>query len=83
MIQTWMVQNIQVIGEAARALSQDLRDEYPDIPWTNIVGTRHVMVHEYFEIDPDIVWAVVSKDLPTLKLQIQGILEDLEERRRS
>ena len=44
LIQSWMVQNIQVIGEAARALSQDFRDEYRDIPWTNIVGMRHVMV---------------------------------------
>jgi uncharacterized protein with HEPN domain len=81
LIQTWMVQNIQVIGEAARALSQDLRDKYPDIPRTNIVGMRHVMVHEYFEIDPDIVWEVVSKDLPTLKSKLQAMLKDLEERR--
>ena len=77
LIQTWMVQNIQVIGEVARALSQDLRNEYRDIPWTNIVGMRHVMVHEYFEIDPDIVWEVVSKDLPSLKTHIQAMLKDL------
>ena len=81
LIQSWMVQNIQVIGEAARALSQDFRDEYRDIPWTNIVGMRHVMVHEYFEIDPDIVWEVVSKELPSLKSRLQAMLKNLEERR--
>ena len=42
---------------------------------------RHVMVHEYFEIDPDIVWEVVSKELPSLKSRLQAMLKDLEERR--
>jgi uncharacterized protein with HEPN domain len=78
LIQTWMAQNIQVIGEAARALSQDLKDLYPDVPWTNIVGMRHVMVHEYFEIDLDIVWEVVTKDLPSLKHHVKTMLKDLE-----
>jgi uncharacterized protein with HEPN domain len=81
LIQTWMVQNIQVIGEAARALSQDFRDQHSDIPWSSVIGMRHVMVHEYFEIDLDIVWGVVSKDLPILELQLKAMLNDLEEHR--
>ncbi len=77
LIQTWMVRNIEVIGEAARAVSRDLRDRHPEVPWSSIVGMRHVLVHEYFEIDLDIVWRVVSEDLPRLKDSIQSIMAEL------
>ena len=46
LIQNWMVRNIQVIGEAARGLSQVLRDENSEIPWSKIIGMRHVLVHD-------------------------------------
>jgi uncharacterized protein with HEPN domain len=45
LIQTWMTRNIQVIGEAARGISQEFRDNYPEIPWSRIIGMRHVLVH--------------------------------------
>jgi uncharacterized protein with HEPN domain len=80
LIQTWMTRNIQVIGEAARGISQEFRDNYPEIPWSRIIGMRHVLVHEYFEIDLDIVWRVVSDDLPRLKSQIHAILQHVEGR---
>ncbi len=74
LIQNWMVRNIQVIGEAARALSPVLRGNYPDIPWSSIIGMRHVLVHDYFDVDLDIVWQVVERDVPTLKRNIQHVL---------
>jgi uncharacterized protein with HEPN domain len=77
LIQSWMTQNIQVIGEAARSLSQEARDRNPQIPWSKIIGMRHVLVHGYFEIDLDIVWEVVKRDLPALKSQLQAILDSL------
>lgn len=80
LIQSWMTRNIQVIGEAARSLSHDIRDQYTQIPWSKIIGMRHVLVHDYFEIDLDIVWQVVSKDLPALKPLIQSVIAMLEER---
>ena len=80
LIQTWMVRNIQVIGEAARALSQDLRDDHPNIPWSSVIGMRHVLVHDYFDIDLDIVWRVIEQDVPALKHNIRNILITLDTR---
>ena len=80
LIQTWMVRNIQVIGEAARALSQSLRDDHPNIPWSSVIGMRHVLVHDYFDIDLDIVWRVIEQDVPALKRNIRNILVTLDTR---
>jgi len=74
LIQSWMVQNLQVIGEATRVLSQEFRDGHPDMPWSEMIGMRHVLVHEYFGIDLDIVWRVVSAELPMLKRKIDSML---------
>jgi uncharacterized protein with HEPN domain len=77
LIQTWFTQNLQVIGEASRALSSAVRDQYPDIPWTNMIGMRNILTHNYFEIDLDIVWAVAELELPSLKLSIEAVLRSL------
>jgi len=58
LIQTWFIQNLQVIGEAA-PLSSEIRTQHSDIPWKQIIGMRNILTHNYFEIDSDIVWAVV------------------------
>lgn len=57
---------VQVIGEAARRVSREFCDEHPEIPWTEIVGMRHKVVHDYLGIDEDIVWQVVTDDLAKL-----------------
>jgi len=77
LIQTWIVHHLQIIGEAARALSSNLRDQHPEIPWSKIIGMRNILVHDYFGIDVDVVWAVVERDLPDLKLQIETILREV------
>jgi uncharacterized protein with HEPN domain len=51
---------VQVIGEAARRVSRELHDEHPEIPWQNIAGIRHEVVHGYLGVDDDIVWQVVT-----------------------
>ncbi|MCX7902716.1 MAG: DUF86 domain-containing protein [Burkholderiaceae bacterium] len=56
-------------------MAQQFRARHPHIPWEQIIGMRHVLVHGYFEIDLDVVWAVVEKDLPPLKAGIQAILD--------
>lgn len=73
--QVWCLYYVQIIGEAARALSEEFRKQHPQIPWAEIVGMRHILVHDYFGIDLDEVWAVVERDLPVLRGQIQSILE--------
>jgi uncharacterized protein with HEPN domain len=77
LIQNWFVRHLQIIGEAAYALPADVRDQQPDIPWTEIIGMRHILVHDYFVIDTDIVWDAVERDLPDLKTKVEGLLRKL------
>jgi len=77
LIQTWFVQHLQIIGEASRVLSADIRDENPEVSWSQIIGMRNILTHNYFEIDLDIVWLVVERELPKLKPQIEAILQSL------
>jgi uncharacterized protein with HEPN domain len=77
LIQTWIVHHIAIIGEAARVLPAEFRARFPEVPWREIVGMRHVLVHSYFDIDAEAVWAVVERDLSDLKHQVATILEQL------
>lgn len=61
-----LVKAIEIIGEAAYQMEPASRDEVPDIPWDDIIGMRHRMVHAYFDINLDILWKTVQEDLPTL-----------------
>jgi uncharacterized protein with HEPN domain len=78
LIQNWMVRHLQIIGEAARALHQDVRERVSDVPWSKMIGMRHILVHNYFRIDTEIVWDVVERDLPVLKRSLQALLDELE-----
>lgn len=55
LIQNWFIQHLQIIGEASRVLSATLRDRHPEVPWSNIIGMRNILAHNYFEIDLEIV----------------------------
>lgn len=77
LVQTWVVHHIEVIGEACRALPDEFQARYAGVPWSDIIGMRNILVHHYFGIDPDAVWAVVEHDLPDLKLNVRAILREL------
>jgi uncharacterized protein with HEPN domain len=64
LLQTWVVHHLEIIGEAARAIPEDVRAKALDVPWTKIVGMRNILVHGCFDIDADVVWEVVARDLP-------------------
>ena len=66
---------LQIIGEASRSLPEDFRNKHKEVNWQNIIGMRHLIVHEYFRVDLDIVEKVLDEHLPTLKKQILKILE--------
>jgi uncharacterized protein with HEPN domain len=74
LLQTWVVYHLQIIGEAARKLSDDLCEAHPEIPWAQIVAMRNILVHDYFAVDVDEVWAVVNRDLSGLKKKISAVL---------
>lgn len=75
LVQTWIVHHLQLIGEACRALAVDFRDRHPEVPWSQIIGMRHILVHHYFGIDTAAVWAAATRDLPILKMQIAAMLD--------
>ena len=78
LLQTWFLHHLQIIGEAARAIPEEIRALAPDIPWLKIIGMRNVLVHGYFEIDTDIVWEAVVRDVPALKPALEELLRRLE-----
>jgi uncharacterized protein with HEPN domain len=64
---------IQTIGEATSRVSVELRDQHPEVPWKQIVGMRNRIVHDYMNIDADIVWEVATRNIPVLILQLESI----------
>jgi uncharacterized protein with HEPN domain len=70
--------NLQVIGEAAGKLAPALRETYPSLPWTQMIGMRNVIVHGYFSINLTIIWKTITEELPVLKTQLAALLADLE-----
>lgn len=76
LIQVWIVHHLQIIGEASSSLSSSLTNNYPRVPWAEIVAFRNILVHEYFRVDLQAVWKIIERDLPDLKNQVEAILED-------
>jgi uncharacterized protein with HEPN domain len=74
LIQTWILHNLQILGEAARAISDDFKQQHNGVSWQQIAGMRNILVHDYFGIDVSVVWAVVERDLPVLKEQVLAML---------
>ena len=63
-----------MIGEAARQVSRDFTVTHPEVPWENIIGMRHKVVHDYLGVDEDIVWQVVTGDLPKLVESLEPLV---------
>ncbi|MEW6349315.1 MAG: HepT-like ribonuclease domain-containing protein [Thermodesulfobacteriota bacterium] len=78
LVRTYIVHHLQVLGEAASKLGADPTGRYQEIPWPKILGMRHIIVHDYFRVNYDIVWDVVETELPILKPQLQVILDSLK-----
>mgnify|MGYP001183723720 FL=1 len=69
-----MIHHIQIIGEAASKLTVTFQKAHSQVPWSQIITMRHVLVHDYLGIDLGEVWAVVERDLPALKKQIRQMV---------
>ena len=74
-----LVRAVEIIGEAAARVSAEGRAELSEIPWPLIVGMRHRLVHAYFDIDRDILWATVQQSLPPLLAQLGAVLSAADE----
>jgi uncharacterized protein with HEPN domain len=69
-----LIRELEIIGEAASKISAETRSQNTSIPWQDISGMRNRLIHAYFDVDLDIVWSTVSRDLPTLKAELEKIL---------
>lgn len=74
LIRVWVLHHLEIIGEACRGLSEEFRSSHPDDIWSDAIGFRNVLAHQYFGIDYEAVWAVVERDLPVLKLKVEEVL---------
>ena len=76
-LQSHLYRHVMIVGEAAWRLSKALKDRNPEVPWGRIEGMRHLLVHDYFKVDWDILYSTTRDGIPSLKPQIQAILGSL------
>lgn len=76
MVQDAVIRNLEVIGEAVKGLSEDLRLSNPGVPWKQIAGMRDVLIHHYFGVKLETVWQVVVQHLPQLSERVQQLLNE-------
>ena len=69
---------LAILGEAASKLSKELREKHANIPWSSVIGMRHVLVHDYMKISQSRIWNAIKNDVPILKEQIHKILENMQ-----
>jgi len=73
MLRNAVERNLEIIGEAARCVSQKTRDDFPDIPWKSMIALRNILAHEYGDIRYEILWSVCLEKLPALIRRIERI----------
>lgn len=71
-----IIRNLEIIGEAVKNLSLEIREKYPDVEWKKIAGFRDILIHEYSGISLEIVWDVIRNKLPKLKSAVKIILKE-------
>jgi uncharacterized protein with HEPN domain len=74
LIQDGVIRRLEIIGEASRNTSQDFREQYSEIPWSQIISLRNRIVHAYFNINLNTIWTIVQDELPILKQNVENIL---------
>ncbi len=79
LIQDAVMRNFEVIGEAANHLPSDFCQQYPQVPWAEIISFRNLLIHGYDQVSLYRVWEIIEDDLPSLEVQIAAILADMRE----
>lgn len=79
MMQEAVIRGLEIIGEAARNVSDELKSQHPEVPWRPIMAFRNVVIHAYWNISLERIWQIVENDLPALRPQLETIQSDLNQ----
>ncbi len=69
---------VEIIGEAAYMITKEYKEKHTQIPWRQIEGMRHILVHGYFSISPEVLWDVIINDIPTLIPNLRTLIEEFK-----
>lgn len=72
-----IVRSLEIIGEASKRVSANVKENTSEIPWREMAGTRDKLIHDYFGIDMEIVWDIISNELPELKTKVEKAIQSL------
>jgi uncharacterized protein with HEPN domain len=70
-----VVRNLEVIGEAAKAVPEAIRSQHPEVDWKKITGLRNILIHQYFGVDAELIWDIIQNKLAALEEQIQAMMK--------
>jgi uncharacterized protein with HEPN domain len=73
-LQLAVIRLLEIAGEAASGLSDGVKDNHPEIPWSQITATRNRLIHGYFNVDLNVVWKIVTEDVPALAQSLQALI---------
>lgn len=77
LIQGFVERKLEIIGEATKRIPEDFKNNHQNIPWEDMAGMRDILIHQYTEIDEDIVWKTITQKIPPLKQHIESILSGI------
>ena len=72
------MKNVEIVGEAAYMLTKEFKASHPEIPWKQVAGMRHVLVHGYSQVLPRILWATAKENIPEIKAQVEKYLNEID-----
>lgn len=75
MVTDAVIRNFEVIGEAANQIPDQIKQKYPEVHWVGMIGLRNFVIHEYFGIDHETLWTIITEELPNDKIRIELVLE--------
>jgi len=71
-----IIKNLEIIGEASYKLTNEFREQHPEVSWRKVIGLRHVLVHGYYQIKLEIIWEIIQNDLLSLKEKMQRLYDN-------
>lgn len=72
-----VVRNLEIIGEAARNIPNSMMEQYSDVSWHRMIALRNILIHDYFGVDMEIVWKIITRDLPKEKPVLESVYKNL------